>query len=338
MADGRGRVDQAVRRDVPRHARGDRGPVRQGRRRARDAPGRARLRHARGRRPRPGRGDPLRRVAGARQGGAGRPRPASTGPRRSAWSTRSWPPRRPAGPWSPRRCEQLLVGVRHHGSGPPCRCPRADEAVAAAAELGYPVVLKSTVAAGAPPGRRQRGARRPRQRDERARGVRRAVRGGWRRWRPTRSSCSGWPTAGRPLRRQHGRGPAVRPGGRASASAGPPTELLGDVGAPDPAADRRRRLRPHLLGAGGAAAARSPRRRTGQPRRARRPHRPGRRCWPTRSPRWRSWTSTRSTPTRAASTSSGPRSVVAAGVRAQGHRSPGAARSAQGWGDGHHLR
>ena len=62
---GLGRVRQAVCRDVSRHAWRHRGTVRQGRRRARRASGRARLLHARGRRARAGRRDPVRRVAGA---------------------------------------------------------------------------------------------------------------------------------------------------------------------------------------------------------------------------------------------------------------------------------
>ena len=203
---------------------------------------------------------------------------------------------------------RAAAGLRHRRLGqrrgahrPTRRWPRPSES-------GYPVVLKSTVAGAAPPGRARRRARRPRAAEARC---------------ATRAQSLTerlGPAGRRPLRRAedgHPRRARASSAATRTRCSGPVVELqrrrAADRAArrhrpPHPAAHRRRRHRPDLVGQGGArccTATAAPRRCTGPPSPT---SSPGCRCSPTTSPRWPRWSSTRSTPSPAGSTCSAPRS------------------------------
>ncbi len=182
----------------------------------------------------------------------------------------------------------------------------ADDAVAAAKRVGYPVVLKST----APMLRHQGGVGGVRV-DLRTElssagrlGVAHRAPGPARR-RPAGRAEDG--DARGALRDHLRRGPPVRPGdrlqrGRDADRAARRHRL------PHPSAHRRHGLRADLLGQGGTGAARPPRCHAGAPGGPGRPHRS--RVGARRRPRRGrvAWCSTRSTPTPAAWRCSGPRS------------------------------
>ena len=185
----------------------------------------------------------------------------------------------------------------------------ADEAVAAAARLGYPVVLKST----SPLLRHQGGVGGVRVDLRSETSVRDAFDALAERLAPLGADAfvvQKMATPGVPASSTPTEDPLFGPVVGFSV-AGPPTELLGDIAHRIPpltdvdVSDLISSVRaaPLLHGHRGATPV--------DRARPRRPHRAGRRCWPTTCPRWPSWTSTRSTPTPAASTSSGPRSCVA---------------------------
>ena len=330
MRRGRGRRPTSLCRNVPRHARRHRGAVRQGRRR----PG---VRRAVPAYAMPE--DAVRALAAATRYGEWRARdrgervaPAgidrARGRARS--STRCSPGRRPAGRWLAEEVERAARGTTASGSGPPSRWPRADEAVAAAERARLPGGAQVDRAADAPPGRGRAACASTWRSEASVREAFAALSG---RLAPLAANSfvvQRMADAGRPVRRQHHEDPLF----------GPVVELqrrrAADRAArrhrpPDPAADRRRRLRPDLLGQaapllhGHRGAA--PVHRGALADLIARVVGAGRQT----CPRWRFLV------LNPVNAHPGGVDVLGAevrrrpGLRAQGHRSPGAARSAQGW-------
>ena len=219
----------------------------------------------------------------------------------------------------PRRGRARCCRPTASTSGPTTTCARPTRPSRAAERVGYPVVLKSTAPDDAPPGRRRRGAGRPARRGGAARRLGLAHRARSRRSDADRFVVQRMATPGVPCVVTSDEDPLFGPVVGFSV-AGPPTELLGDIALPHPAAHRRRRLRPHLVGQGrsGARTATAARPRCTGPRSP--TSSPGSRCSPTTSPRSPRSCSTPSTPTRAGSRCSAPRSCARAARTDPGRR------------------
>ena len=212
---------------------------------------RPRLRHARGRRPRPRRRDEVCRVAGPRPRHTGAPgghRPRGGRGRSSRRVLAESPEGPPAAPStrSP-RCSRPTASR----CGAACRRRTVDEAVDGGRAIGYPVVSsRSRRCMRHQPGLTGHPGR-PAHRGPAARGLRGRSTSGSPRCRPTRFVVQRMATPGVSCVVALRRGPAVRPGGvvqhrraadRAARRHRPP----------HPAADRRGRLRPDLVGQGRA--------------------------------------------------------------------------------------